>query len=249
MGSLQSSQVRYVRYAAEGEYRMTRERTETKLLSLVDILEPLSREELEVLAARCPDIRLKKGEEYYRSEEHDGGLFLIKEGRVRVYKLTPTGKQLTLALISAGTALSSRRLQGLHAQALEPSVIAFMRREELEHLICESPEVGLRLVDLLAERLRLMDERMSDVIHKEVPARLASLILQLLNSEGLVSSEGYEIAGPYTYEELGTMIGAKRVAVTRAFKRLREEGAVEVERGRIRVKDVDALEGIAEEQR
>jgi DNA-binding transcriptional regulator YhcF (GntR family) len=39
------------------------------------------------------------------------------------------------------------------------------------------------------------------------------------------------------------------VAVTRAFKRLREEGAVEVERGRIRVKDVDALEGIAEEQR
>jgi DNA-binding transcriptional regulator YhcF (GntR family) len=73
--------------------------------------------------------------------------------------------------------------------------------------------------------------------------------LQLLDSEGVVSSEGYQIAGPYTYEELGTMIGAKRVAVTRAFKRLREEGAVEVERGRIRVKDVDALEGIAEEQR
>ena len=121
-------------------------------------------------------------------------------------------------------------------------MIAFMRREELERLICESPEVGLRLVDLFAERLRLMDERMSDVIHKEVPARLASLILQLLDSEGVVSSEGYEIAGPYTYEELGTMIGAKRVAVTRAFKRLREEGAVEVERGRIRVKDVDALE-------
>ena len=78
---MRSSQVRYVRYAAEGEYRMTRERTQTKLLSLVDILEPLSQEELEELAARCPDIRLKKGEEYYRSEEHDGGLFLIKEGR------------------------------------------------------------------------------------------------------------------------------------------------------------------------
>jgi hypothetical protein len=45
------------------------------------------------------------------------------------------------------------------------------------------------------------------------------------------------------------MIGAKRVAVTRAFKRLREAGAVDVERGRIRVKDVDALEGIAKEQR
>ena len=155
---------------------MTRERTQTKQLSLVDILEPLSREQLEELVARCPDIRLKRGEEFYRAEEHDGGLFLIKEGRVRVYKLTPTGKQLTLVLLSAGTALSSRRLQGLHAQALEASVIAFMRREELERLICESPEVGLRLVDLFEERLRLMDERMSDVssTRRSLPAWRAS---------------------------------------------------------------------------
>jgi CRP/FNR family cyclic AMP-dependent transcriptional regulator len=215
----------------------------------VDVLEPLSEEELEELAIRCSDIRLGRGEDFYRSEEHDGGLFLIKEGRVRIYKLTPTGKQLTLALLSAGTALTSRRLQGLHAQALKPSVIAFMKREELERFIRRSPEVGMRLADLLAERLRLMDERMSDVVHKEVPARLASLILQLLDSEGVVSGEGYEIAGPYTYEELGTMIGAKRVAVTRAFKRLRESGVVEVERGRIRVKDIDTLERIAEEER
>jgi CRP/FNR family transcriptional regulator, cyclic AMP receptor protein len=78
---------------------------------------------------------------------------------------------------------------------------------------------------------------------------LASLILQLLDSEGVVSAKGYEIAGPYTYEELGTMIGAKRVSVTRAFKRLREAGAVEVERGHIHVRDMDALERIAAEQR
>jgi CRP/FNR family cyclic AMP-dependent transcriptional regulator len=192
---------------------------------------------------------LGEGEDFYRPEEHDGGLFLIKEGRVRIYKLTPTGKQLTLVLLSAGTALSSRRLQGLHAQALKPSVIAFMKREDLASLIRKSPEVGMHLADLLAERLRLMDERMSDVIHKEVPARLASLILQLLNSEGVVGGEGYKIAGPYTYEELGTMIGAKRVAVTRAFKRLREAGAVEVERGHIRVRDIDGLERIAQEER
>ena len=108
---------------------MTRERTQAKLLSLVDVLEPLLQEDLEELAARCPDIRLKRNEDFYRPEEHDGGLFLIKEGRVRIYKLSPTGKQLTLTLLSAGTALSSRRLQGLHAQALDPSVIAFMKRE------------------------------------------------------------------------------------------------------------------------
>ena len=228
---------------------MQQHQTQAELLSLVDILEPLSEGELEELADRCPDVRLQKGEDFYRPKEHDGGLFLIKEGRVRVYRISPQGEDLTLAIVSSGTALSCRRLQGLHAQAMEPSVLAFMPRAELEHLVRKKPEVGLRLVDLLAERLRLMDARMSDVIHKEVPARLASLILQLLSEEGVMGPGGREIPGPYTHEQLGTMIGAKRVAVARAFRRLRQAGAVEVEHYRIRVTDLDVLERIAHEGR
>jgi len=228
---------------------MARERPQTKLLSLVDVLEPLSEEELEELAARCPDIRLEKGQEFYRPHEHDAGLFLIKEGRVLVYELTSSGEQLTLVVLGAGTALTARRLQGMHARALEPSVLAFMRREDLMYFLRRKPEMGLHLMDLLADRLRLMDARMSDVIHKEVPARLASLILQLLSEEGVVGLGERVIPGPYTHEQLGTMIGAKRVAVARAFRRLREARAVEVEHYRIRVTDLEALERIAHEVR
>jgi CRP/FNR family transcriptional regulator, cyclic AMP receptor protein len=62
---------------------MAREQPQVKTLSLVDVLEPLSSEELEKLATRCPDIRIEKGEDFYCPKEHDGGLFLMKEGRVR----------------------------------------------------------------------------------------------------------------------------------------------------------------------
>lgn len=216
---------------------------------MVDVLESLSQEELEELAARCPGIHFRRGEDLCHPEEHHGGLFLIQEGRVRVYRLSPRGDQLTLALLSAGTVLSDRRLQGLHAEVMEPSTIAFMKREYLEGLIRKKPEVGLRLANLMAERLRSMDARMSDVIHKEVLARLASLILQLLDEEGVVGGERYTIPTPYTHQQLGTMIGAKRVAVARAFGRLREAGAVEVERGRLRVRDLKALERIASVER
>jgi CRP-like cAMP-binding protein len=228
---------------------LAQKRTRTDFLSLVDVLEPLSKEELEELAATCPSIHLAKGEDVYHHREHYGGLFLIEEGRVRVYKLSHHGDQLTLALLSAGTVLSGRRLQGLHAEVLEPSMIAFMKREYLEGLIRKKPEVGLRLVDLLAERLRLVDARMSDVIHKEVPARLASLILQLLDEEGVVSGEWYTIPTVYTHQQLGTMIGAKRVAVARAFGKLREAGAVKVEQSRLHVKNLKALEHIADVER
>jgi len=82
---------------------------------------------------------------------------------VRVYRLSSRGDQLTLIVLSAGTVLSGPRLRGLHAQAVEPSVVAFMKREYLESLIRKTPEVGLRLADLWAERLRLMDVRTSRV--------------------------------------------------------------------------------------
>jgi CRP-like cAMP-binding protein len=104
-------------------------------------------------------------------EELDGGLFLIKEGRVRVYLTTAAGKEATLDLLGSGTVLWAWRLElvgthGVHAQAVDPSVVAFMGRDDLDRFILSKPEVGLRMMDLLAERLGTSYERMAEVIHK-----------------------------------------------------------------------------------
>ena len=228
---------------------------DVKLLSLVDVLEPLSEEELRELAELCPDISLQGGEDFYRPELHDGGLFLIKEGRVRVYLPTSAGKEVTLELLGSGTVLWARRLQlvdgqAVQAQAVEPSVLAFMGREALERFILKKPEVDLRMMDLLAERLGSSNERMAEIAHKEVLPRLASQILQLLNSEGVVDRQGaYKLPAAYTHEQLGTMIGANRVAVTRAFGRLQDEGIVKLRRRMVYVRNREALQRIANQER
>jgi CRP/FNR family transcriptional regulator, cyclic AMP receptor protein len=216
-----------------------------KRLPMEDFLEPLSVEEVEELAVRSPDIHLMKGEEFYRQDQHNGGLFFIKSGRVQVYKLSLLGKQLTLVVLSTGMVLAGRRMWNLYAQALEPSVVAFIRRQDMERLIRTRPEVGLRLIDLMADELHVMDELLSDVIYKDVPARLAGLILRLLDREGVVSSEGYTIPSRYTHAQMGYMIGARRVAVTRAFGRLQDEGAVQLRQRMIYVRDTDDLEHAA----
>jgi CRP/FNR family cyclic AMP-dependent transcriptional regulator len=225
------------------------EQREVKLLSLVDVLEPLSEEELEEVSTRCPTFSLDAGQEFYASSKHDGGLFLLEEGHVVIFKLTSSGKQITCAVHSAGTVLPALRLQGLSAQALESSVFAFMRREDLEYFLRRKPQVGLRLMDLLAENLRLMDARISDVIHKRVSARLASLIAWLIEEEGIVAGSGdLVIPYHYTHEQLGTIIGARRVAVTLAFRALQDEGAVELRQRHIYVKDLNLLQRIAEQE-
>jgi CRP/FNR family cyclic AMP-dependent transcriptional regulator len=223
-----------------------------KLFSLVDVLEPLSEEELTVLAERCTTISLRGGDDFYRPELHDGGLFLILEGRVRVYHTAPEGKEITLDLLGSGTVLWARSLelmsgQAVHSQALGSSVLAFMGREDLEHLVLNKPEVGLMLMDLLAQRLGSSNERMAEVAYKSVLSRLASQILRLLESEGVVDRRGgYKLPTAYTHEELGTIIGAERVAVNKALGRLQGEGVVELKKRRIHVSDLEALRRFAE---
>jgi CRP/FNR family transcriptional regulator, cyclic AMP receptor protein len=220
------------------------------LLSMVDILGPLSDEEMEDLAKRTPDTFLEQGDVLYSPKASTERLFILKEGRVQVYEVDRGGEEITLSVVEDGNvfgemALTGQSLEGLYVRALTPSTVVSLRREELEKLIMNKPEVGMRLVRELAEKLHASEARYADIIGKDVPARLATLILQLVDSEGVVSSESYRIPTRYTHEQLASMIGCKRVAVSRAFSRLKVVGAVQLKERHIIVKNLDALEDLA----
>ena len=224
---------------------------EIRLLSMVDILGPLSDEEMEDLAKRSPDTFLEQDDILYTPKEGTERLFILKKGRVQLYEIEQTGEEITLSVVEDGNvfgemALTGQSLSGLYVRALTPSTVVSMRREELERLIMNNPQVGLRLIRDLAEKLHASEARYAGIIGKDVPARLATLILTLVDSEGVMSSESHRIPTHYTHDQLGSMIGCKRVAVTRAFRKLEDGGAVQLKDRRIVVKDIDALKALAE---
>jgi CRP/FNR family transcriptional regulator, cyclic AMP receptor protein len=224
---------------------------EIRLLSMVDILGPLSEEELVDLAKRTPDTYLEQGDVLYTPTEGTERLFILKQGRVQLYEVDQSGEEITLSMVEDGNifgemALTGQSLSALYVRALTPSTVVSLRRADLEHLIMNKPEVGLRLVRELAEKLHASEARYADVVGKDVPARLATLILTLMDSEGVVSSESYRIPTHYTHEQLASMIGCKRVAVTRAFRKLEDGGAVVLMARHIIIKDLGALKGLAE---
>jgi CRP/FNR family cyclic AMP-dependent transcriptional regulator len=224
---------------------------EMRLLSMVEILAPLTDEQMEDLARRAPDTYLEQEDILYTPKEGTERLFILKKGRVQLYEVNRDGEEVTLSVIEDGNifgemALTSQSLYGLYVRAIEPSTVVSLRREDVEDLIRDTPDVGLRLVRELAERLHDSERRYADMVGKDVPARLATLILTLVDSEGVVSSESYRIPNHYTHERLASMIGCKRVAVTRAFRKLEGGGAVVLKDRRIVVKDMDALKDMAE---
>jgi CRP-like cAMP-binding protein len=226
---------------------------QVELLCGVDIFEDLPKEEvrevLDDLLERHAEIDLGAGEVFYTPRDPDGRLFILKQGEVRIYKMEGS-REFTLEVVDAGTvfgevAFTDHRLRDAYAQSTEPSILLAMERSDVERLILQKPKVGLRLVSLLSERLRYYETRIEDVTLKGVPARLASLILFLIQSEGVQVPEEIRIPTRYTHEHLGTMIGANREAVTRAFGRLQDEGALQLRRRIIYVEDVEALERVA----
>lgn len=221
----------------------------TKLISRVDLLESLSREEVEGLGRRMPEMRLERGQLLYTPAYQSRILFLLLRGRVRVYRVVE-GREITLSTAGAGemfgeTSLTARQRQGAYAQAMESSQVALMSHDILRRLVHDRPEVGLKAMELLSARLFYSNDRMADIVLREVPARLAGLVLYLVQSEGVVTGEGYKIPTSYTHEQLGAMIGSRRVAATRAFSKLKQAGAVEIRRRQIYVRDVEALERAA----
>ncbi len=121
-----------------------------------------------------------------------------------------------IAQLSAATAEQARTIWAIEAPASEEAAEA-------------------------AERLVWMEGRWADVAAKVMAARLAGILMTLVEEEGVVTPEGPMIPARYTHAQFASMIGANREATTRAFRELREIGAVETRRRRVHVTDPEAL--------
>ena len=225
-----------------------------RLLAKVDILEPLPPEEVETLALLTSSMRLEAGEAIALDEDRET-LLLLASGRVRVHELSAAGSDLTISMVEGGTVVgqsgfAARLSRALRVEALQPSTMLVLGWEDFEKLVLRNPKVGIKTLRLLSERLAVCEDRLSEMIRKEVVARLAGLMLRLSDYEGFVAGDGSrKISVRYTHQQLASMVGSNREAVTRAFGKLRRAGAVELRDRHIYVTDARALECLANAER
>ena len=182
----------------------------------------------------------RKGQILYSQEDRAEVLFLLKRGRVQLYRLTPSGKRLELAVIEPGTFFGEmpfigESLRHTFAEAAEDSLICVMSRTDIEGLMRKRSEVALRMIEVLGRRLALCEARLEEMAYRSVPARIAAVLMRL--------SQGHngEVV-PITHQELGDMIGALRESVTKVLDDFQRDGLVELGRGRVVLRDVAGLQ-------
>jgi CRP/FNR family cyclic AMP-dependent transcriptional regulator len=169
-------------------------------------------------------------------------LYILRQGRVNLYRLTASGKRLVTRQILPGSlfgvrALLGRVMQRNFAEAVENSTICIITREQVLALLKRRPELALQIMEMVCKRLYLLEERLVETVYSPVSVRLAYFLLTNADSAtGLLTN--------ITHEEIGDTIGAVRQTVTETLSLMRKQGLISAKPKQIRIIDRQGLEGV-----
>jgi len=211
-------------------------------LKQTDIFAGMSEEKIDEISSSIQMTNYSRGRTIFQPGDEMEKLFILKKGRVRIYRISPDGRELTLAELKPGTIFGEMALFGQtmyenFAQVVEDSLICTINRQEAVTMLKNNPSVALRLAEILGKRLITAENHLENLGLKDVPRRLASILLELADQ----SNGGLKIDKKYTHEELAKMIGTSRESVTLSLGRFRRQGWLAVEGHMMSITNADKL--------
>ncbi len=206
------------------------------LLRAVPLFAELDDHTLVALSRRCVPRVVGEGFVLFRAGDRCTGLYLVAEGRVRIYRASPEGQEQTIAVEGAGRPVAELPIVDggtypANAVTTVPSRLIYLPRPEFEHAFRTDPEVASAIVRALGRRMRHLVQLVETVAFRDVAARLAMLLADYAERDGEPREGLVTLDLPRTQDELATEIGTARESVSRAFKQLRAAGMVRNRKG------------------
>ncbi|MQA27789.1 MAG: cyclic nucleotide-binding domain-containing protein [Micromonosporaceae bacterium] len=219
----------------------------TWCLAEVDIFADLSAAEMDAIAAAAPMRTYAAGELLYSPHNPVELLFILKRGRVRIFRVSAEGRALTTAMISPGTIFGDMVLLGQHmydnfAEALDEAVVCVMSREDVQRFLLSDPRIAARITTNLGQRLAEMEQRLSDTVFKSVPQRLAATLVTLAGNQRRLGVGPKATTVTLTHEQIAALVGTSRETATKILGDLSDRGLIRLARGRITLLDPVAIE-------
>ncbi|MEX1155605.1 MAG: Crp/Fnr family transcriptional regulator [Chloroflexota bacterium] len=220
------------------------------LLREVDLFAGLSDADLKQISVSLPMATCLRGGLITSPDDDDERLYIVKSGRVRLYRLTADGRQLTLDILDKGRVVGrmnwlGQQLADTYAEAIQDALICSFTPAELQQLIDRHPAIGMNIIRYLSERLASSEREREIMAYRTVEQRLAARLLDLAARFGQQTDTGLAIDARLTQQELADMIGTSRETLALTVSRLREQHVLEMANQRVVILDRPALEVLA----
>ena len=220
------------------------------LIANVLFFKGLSEEELDDLYRITTERRYQRNQMVFSDGEEGSGFFLVVEGSVKVFKMSPEGKEQILHILGPGepvgqVAVFAGASFPANAQAIAKSRLLFFPRRAFVGLIQDRPSLALNMLAILSNRLREFTVQIENISLKEVPARLASYLLYLSDEQQGAQHLQLNISKA----QLASIIGTIPETLSRILSRMSARNLIEVNGREIRLVDRDNLVALSEHGR
>ncbi|RNF41156.1 Crp/Fnr family transcriptional regulator [Planococcus salinus] len=211
-------------------------------VAIVPIFNHLEHEEVQEVAKAARPIGLKRGELLYNAGDESDSLYIVHKGKLKVYRLSESGKEQVIRILEAGEftgelALFTQKIHDSYAEAVEKTEICSIQRTRLNELLLKYPNISLKILNEFSTRLDQTEHQVTSFATEGAETRIALYLAQ--ESE---KNRSAEIRLPMTKKDLASYLGTTPETVSRKLAKFEDEGWIEqLDQRGIRIKDMDAL--------
>lgn len=223
---------------------------ELELLSQSFLFADLPPNKLSQLLKNCQCLRLPGKKRVYRRGDAGEEMCIILSGGVKASTMSPDGKEIIFDLLSEGDffgelSLLDGRPRTATVTTLVPSVLAVLRRDFLMSFMESSSITAIRLLHLLACRLRAADAFLEEVIFLDSETRLAKRIMALKEIYGKVVGSTAQIELAVSQQDIASLVGITRESVNRHLKKWERAKIISLQQGRLAIHNLPRLQELA----
>jgi len=213
----------------------------------IPLLSSLSADELREISKSIITKEYKKGEAIFKLGDRANGLYIVCNGKVKIYKNTLEGKEQIIYILSDGDFIGAFNLLkedvfDFTAEALENTTISMLEKVAFDQVIVAKPEITLKVLEKAYERIMKVESLVERLSTKSLDAKVAALLLNLIGSFGEETEEGIVLKLSINREEMGSYTGIARETMTRKLKLFEEMGILKLQGAKvIIIRDVEKL--------
>ena len=216
-------------------------------LKSCDLFERLTREQVGRLESHSKVGTFGRNSLVYMPSDQSDSVMLLASGRIKIYHVTADGKQALLAIIDPGELFGELAIFDSYAQreefaeAMEKSTVILIPGQEIQRLMEEHQHLSLGVTRMMGLRRRRIERRLKSLLFRSNRERVVHLLLELAEKYGRRSPDGVMIEIKLSHQDLASIIGSTRETVTVVLGELQDEGALEIRRRQIVLKQLRRL--------
>jgi len=220
-----------------------------ELLGATPLFADANADELALLAARCQTVRLPARSLLFSRGDPGDRLYLLVSGVVRIGAVSPDGREVTYALVRPGhvfgeVAVLDGGPRTADCSVTEDAELVALERRHLIAFLERRPVHYTRLLGILCQRVRSADALLEDLFFLAATNRLAKHLIMLGDTMGEKAAAHGDITIRVSQQEVADHIGISRERVNKLLTKWEQAGLVGLWRGRITLKDVEALDDL-----